>query len=339
MKLGSAISVCPWLLAIQSALVLAQPVAADPSGEADAFDDVGSMPPEPPVPSREARRRELRHHLFIPSDLVIDPFSTTYVRMRAGAGHASATGPDFNPQGEPEGTRDYSQAAVQQTLELQIAPLEWFALRVSGDAFIFSGIDAPSVIATGAVVQLGFAGGVTFTLPGTDWLRPGLVFDITHGPAYALTVLEALEVSIAESRIATGDALESGDITTLRPGVSAAVALDRALGLVIAAQYVSEIGEDDIGFSREDDAYSLGAALDFDFHARSAVPVGLLAALRWVDGWTGSEDADVQVDGGVFYTGRDDLVLGATLGVRDFPQAGGFDTTAVLGSFELRYYW
>jgi hypothetical protein len=291
------------------------------------------------MPSPEARRRELRRHLFIPSEIVVDPFATTYVRARAGAGHASVTGPSFNSQGQLEGTEeDYSQAAIQQTLELQIAPTEWLAVRASGDATIYSGIDASSVIATGAVVQLGFDGGVTFTLPGSDWFRPGLVFEINHGPAYALTVLEALQTSIEENRIATGDALDSGDVTTLRPGVSAAFALDRALGLVISAQYVSEIG-DDIAFARDDDSYSLAGAVDFDFNARTFVPVGLQAAIRWIDGWTGSQESDVQVDGGVYYTGRDDLVLGLTLGVRHFPQAGEFDTTAVLGSFELRYYW
>src|SRR5262245_59717511 len=79
------------------------------------------------------RGRELGRHLFIPSDLVIDPFATTYFRSTTGAGFADSTGPNFSLSGlTVSGERDFSQAVLSQAFQLQVAPWPWLAVRLGG---------------------------------------------------------------------------------------------------------------------------------------------------------------------------------------------------------------
>jgi hypothetical protein len=283
--------------------------------------------------------RELRHHVFIPSQLVTDPFATTYFRSTTGAGFASSTGPGFSVTGElTGGDRDYSQAVLSQAFELQVAPWPWLALRVGGTAVVYSGVDVTSVIALGATAQTGVTAGLTLTPPKATWFRPAIVFDVDPTPAYAVTLLEGLQASIEAGRIVRSTAFESGTSTTFRPGLSGAFALDRALGLVLDVRYIAQSG-DALGAAIDDDAYSLGIALDLDLRARTPIPIGFASAFRWIDRWSGDATANKELDLGVFYTGQRQLVLGLIGTFRAFLQRPVFDTTVWGAILTMRYYW
>jgi hypothetical protein len=291
-------------------------------------------------PLRDGRARTLAKHVFIPSELVSDPFSATFVRVRTAGGYATTTGPGISlTTGEFVGNADYNQASLNQGVELQIAPARWIALRAGGTAIAYAGVDATSVLAIGATVELGVSAGLTLTLPGTKSFRPGIVFDIQHGPAYDLSFLQPLRTALREQRIVRSAVVDSGDTTRLWPGVSAAFALTRALGLVLAAHYIANSG-DDVGlFGQNNDDFSLAGTVDFDLKAFTPIPMGFTGAFRFIHPWEGDDDPVKEGNLGVYYTGRSDLVLGVTGGFRDFPQTRFFSTTAVMGEFTMRYYW
>jgi hypothetical protein len=164
------------------------------------------------------------------------------------------------------------------------------------------------------------------------------VFDVDPTPAYGLTLLESLRESIRTGQLVRSNVIETGTNTTYRPGLSAALALDRAVGLVFDARYIAQSG-DAIGAGLDDSGYSLGLAVDFDLDALTPIPIGFASAFRWVDQWSGDATANKQLDLGVYYTGRSDLVLGLNGTFRAFDQLRSFDTNVWGGQLTMRYYW
>lgn len=115
---------------------------------------------------------------------------------------------------------------------------------------------------------------------------------------------------------------------------------DTSLGVAATARYEHTFGER-TPLSR-DDAILGAAAVDFDFRAISPVPIGLLASYQAAVPLNGDQ-AGHTLDGGVFYTGRPELVLGLETSVRRFPQGTSIgtriDSDAIVGQLVTRYYW
>jgi hypothetical protein len=133
--------------------------------------------------------------------------------------------------------------------------------------------------------------------------------------------------------------LDTTHSTPLKTGLAGAITLARPLGLALNARYQHTFG--DRGPLTIEDAFVGAAALDFDFGRISAVPVGLLAAYQVIVPFN-AEDRDQlwhYLDAGVYYTGRDQLVLGLQVGLRRFPQRARITSEGAIGQVVSRYYW
>src|SRR6185369_4072280 len=83
-----------------------------------------------------------------------------------------------------------------------------------------------------------------------------------------------------------------------------------------------------------------GLTADLDFKQLSArVPLGFLASYRAQVPLASSLRTIFDVEGGLYYTGKDALVLGVVVRGRWFDLLPTYDTTAVIVTTVMRYYW
>jgi hypothetical protein len=293
----------------------------------------------PAEPMRGGARRELAGHSFIGTQLTRDPFCTTYFDNRTGAGVAEGQGPRYNLAGEQVGERDYSLAALAESVEFQLGILPWLAFRVGGNGTVYSGTSAASVLGIGA--SAGYEGqlGVTAARPIGERLRVGAYFDYIHSRRFVFDVLGGVGQSLRDRAVAESTFLQESKGPLLAPGVTAALGLHPALGLVGSVQYRYDT-ESDALIGTDRNTLSEAIAADLDFGKLIGLPLGILAAYRATQPLGGDDTTWAHaLDLGFFYTGRRDLDLGLQAGGRRFPGKRDRTFDAAIGVFVMRYYW
>src|SRR5512136_922613 len=88
--------------------------------------------------------RELAGHVFIPSSVIVDPFSQTAFGLRFGLGGGSATGPSVVWTGDPSNPfvpgpdKDYPYYGLGFGVDASVRFLEWLSARltIGGDAYL-----------------------------------------------------------------------------------------------------------------------------------------------------------------------------------------------------------
>ncbi len=300
-------------------------VAADPAAPA-------------PIPPPEESRRELAGHIFLPSQVVFDPFVTTHIGESTGFGYAAfRLGTTDNGQ---KTNHDLQFAFLQQTFDFQVAPMKWWAVHVQLGGTVQSGIDADSALIRGAEVGYVVGAGAIFSWK-LGRVRLGAGFDFNYSPFYGLSPLTALQASAAAGKVDTTTLFTSADNLNLRPSLLMAIGLHRALGLRLTIDYDHLFS----GSALPDtDELNFGGLMDIDLHQVSKAPVGILLGYKIgvivsgaVAGDNGIEHA---LTAGIFYTGRRNLALGLEA-LLFFPrfETNQTDYLRVSATFDLRYYW
>lgn len=303
--------------------------------------------PEPPQlatrpPAARAReggeRRTMGGHVFTRTPLLRDPFAVTSFDVRTAVGVAEGDGPRFDLAGVVVGRSRVDLAAVAQAAEFQWAPLPFLALRAGGTASAITGTDAIAVVGVGA--RLRYEGLLGATISGQigSRARVGAAVDVSWGRRDSFRILRAIARSIENRRIETGAVFQSDDVGTLRPTLSAAIALHRSLGLQLALVYEREFDADEeAALSR--DAVGGAASLDFDLNPLVSLPLGLETAYRILVPREGDEDPTQFLEAGLFYTGRPNLDLGVLASFSSLTLTPAVNTESVSGSLVFRYYW
>jgi hypothetical protein len=219
--------------------------------------------------------------------------------------------------------------------------------RIGLSESLYSGTTGTALAVVGTNVRLGLDAGLTAGMTFGDSLRVSAVIDASSAPRMGLRVGAALE-ALAQSCQAgncefdLGNLFEQQNIVTLQPGVAAAWAPLKSLGLVANLSYAWS----SIAVSNQPTVttggIAAGVAVDFDFMGVSKVPVGL--QLTWASLIPVSGDSSTRytdVGGGLFYTGRKDLSLGLQLFVRRFKVVPEVEVSwsTVMAMVGLRYYW
>jgi hypothetical protein len=292
----------------------------------------GQAPPPP-------QGRELNGHLFIPSELLVQPFIETDFRSVTGAGVLRSEGPGISLTGEREPTRrEFTQLGYSQRFELQVKVLPWLAARGHATALVYSGINGRSIINLGSTVQYAAGGGLT---AGTRFgpVQVALIADAAYEPTYSIDIGGTLGASIRARQVDTDPLVLRARAVPVRVGASLAFAPLAPLGIQVMTRYEHTF-RDRLDLIRTD-AVVAAAAVDFDFKALSPVPVGLLAAYQVAVPFGDDDRTDLwhSLNGGIFYTGRRNLALGMEASFRKFPQGPNVDSEAVVGSVVVRYYW
>jgi hypothetical protein len=284
---------------------------------------------------------------------LVGPFASTnfgtFLTLGAGSTHGSISLQLPGSSGPPQTfTGEVSYAVVGGIFGYEYAFFRNLAARLVLSETIYSGTTGAAAAVVGTNVRLGADFGLTGGVTLGDSLRVSAVFDAAYAPRIGLLLGPAIKsaydscsMGITECRFDFGKLFESENVLTLTPGVAAAWAPLQALGVTGNVSYVNssiDTEGSEVGY----DALSFGAAVDFDLHEVSALPVGIQATWNSLVSIAGSDDFSfTDLGGGVFYTGREELSLGLQMVNRRFRVVPEVDVSwsTFLASLGLRYYW
>lgn len=300
----------------------------------------GSAHPEGEGEQAPPTTRMLKDHIFLPSPFLASPFSTTHLGSSTMYAVATATGPQFNVQGQVIGGSDYSMAAFGNEVNYQLRLADWFAFRVYGNAIVFSGITGPAALAIGASFRYNFGLGITAGLPLGQSVRLAFVADVGYQPAFDLTIGSAILRAIQTQSFQAGEnAFISGTTVQLRPGLSVAWAPHKNVGLQAELRYVrTEVDKSGGPDTASADAVDFAALIDVNL---GSLPIALTGLYRRQEPTsTGNQAFRIEDAGlGIFYTGRPHFAAGLTITQQWFDVRPNLDTEAMLAHLIMRYYW
>lgn len=284
------------------------------------------------------------------------PFATTSFGsfMLLGAGSTEATLTLQLPGTPPPAPQTFSgkveYVAVGGILSFEYAFLRDVSARVGISQTIYSGTTGASAAVVGSNARLGGNVGLTAGLPIGQSVRLAAVFDVSYAPRLGLVLGPAIQstfdscaTGVANCKFDFDNLFQQKNVLTVQPGIAAAWAPMRALGLTGNISYVYNSTTASNQDTLNQGGVSFSATVDFDFMGISSVPVGLqinwstLAAFSGGDTGIGYTD----IGGGIFYTGRRNLSLGMQVVDRRFRVSPDVDVSwkNVVGFIGLRYYW
>jgi hypothetical protein len=289
--------------------------------------------------------RELNGHFFIPALTIADPFVATLFSVQSGAGLAWVDGPSFDKRGNAAGGDSYTAAALFEAASFQANVFRWWAVRVGGIGGLVGGSDPRSALVLGATVPLDVVAGTTLSWQLGKYLRLAGVLDFDYQHARVINPLAAVQASLVAGQVDLTQIRQKVNTYTLVPGATIAFAPHPALGFVGTIQY--------LWLRRDDPATTIPIAIRMDVHnivfgvvaqldlkpLLVKVPVGIVAAYRARVPINSDEEVAHDLEGGLYYTGRDALVLGIVEQGRWFELRPGFPAKALISSIVVRYYW
>ena len=288
-------------------------------------------------------RRALDQHLFMPSLAVVDPFVPTEFSLTTGAGYAWANGSGFDVRGNAVGNGSYVAASLSEAVSFQAGLFSWLALRVRGGGGLYGGFNARSALVLGATMPLTVEPGLTASWQLGRFLRLGGTFDYVYQYAKLIDPLSLVRTSLASGQVDTSQVSQRVIDNIVLPGVTAAFAPLRAIGLLASVQYRWD-GRDNGTTTQNVNYLIVGASTQLDVRPIVAsLPLGVLAAYRAEIPLGSTQRLIETVEGALFYTGRKDLALGLDVEGQWFVLRSGspitFSTSAIVGSLIFNYYW
>lgn len=345
------------LAILLSAPARAQPIDQDASAASPSLDGrpaaADSTPDDTPAqastpPSSaadpldwgdQANRRALNGHFFLPSEVVADPFTTTHFGSATAFGYGRF---DMTVQDDQGDTRELrlKLAAIQQGMELQVqfaqAGPASFAVRARASGSAAVGVNADSALYVPLTVGYDYGVGLAVKPWGNRWFQFAVSLDYLRGTTYTVSPLQALSNSIEAGTLTTSGLLSTEIVNQVSPALSLAVSPYRLLGLVTSLRYAWSRSE---GGGPDAQVLDWGAALGFDLGAVSKAPIGIQGMYRLEKGLDGQRRLLHFGGGGLFYTGRRNLALGAEIEVTRSSPMDGVEQLQIMGQFRLRYYW
>lgn len=284
------------------------------------------------------RGRELAGHLFTVSRLVRDPFTPTAFTTLTAYAYGTATAQDFNSLGLLPGTREYDLGGFSQLFELNVRVLEWLSLRMGSSATVFTGTSGAAALIAGSSAQAVASAGLTLAHTFGERVRAGVVFDFGWQPAYDLLVASSVVRAIQSRSFTTDEVLQRTNTFTYNLGASAAWAISKMIGVQGVLRWVHP-RRDVNGTVQNFEALAAGGTVDFDFGAVSPVPIALVGSYRIQKPFETGEEIAQEGGGGLYYTGRRELLLGADFSWRTARLRSGLDVSTPILTITFRYDW
>ena len=284
--------------------------------------------------------RELDGHTFLPSHLVDNPFSETFVGTAIGLGGGEALGATLQPKPPAilPATQWYGYTGIGILAGGGFRVLECLSMRaaIGTTAYLGNGREAALTVGTGARITGDL--GLKASLPAGDSFRFAATLDATYGPVISVLIAQGLIDAINSGQITAEEFFRADDTLTWTGGLVGSWAPWSFLGLTLDGRFLVPTKTGKAAFSQ--DGVFVGAMADFDARPIWAwLPLGLNAAYTIT--------APVGVNGvsrlqefgfGLYYTGRRDLGLGLevdwTVGRLE---STGQETRATLTWLNLKY--
>jgi len=235
-----------------------------------------------------------------------------------------------------------TQFVTHRTIHRDVSDSTTLGERITlrGDVFGASriGTSAESVVAQGVTALGDMALGTTVMIWRWDRVQLSALADVGYGKAL-LFDLVGYAKDIVDGDGSAPSLLGTENRTTFLPGVSAAWAINDWSGLTGSGQVGVVKGSE----TDTNTPWKVGVSASMDFGQRDQAPIGLLASLEVNSSpilESGGTEVSTAVGLGVFYTGREDLNVGADVRWMKVPLDYG-DATAnpITVAGVLRYFF
>jgi hypothetical protein len=305
---------------------------------AAARDEVG---PATSAAVEQKIARDMGGHMFLPSHLIDNPFSETFVWMSIGLGAGEALGATIQPDPPavlPE-SRWYGYTGLGLLASGGVRVLEYLSVRgaVGTSAYLGSGRDAALTIGSSARISGGM--GAKGSLPVGENLRFAATFDASYGPVYSILIAQGLLDAINSGQISTSEFLQAYDTFTWIGGLVGSWAPWPFLGFTLDGKFLAPTKTGKASYAQN----GIFAAAMADFDARPIwawLPLGLNAAYTITSPVGGNGVSTLQEFGfGLYYTGRRDLGLGLQFEWKQGRLESQQASRATLVWLDLKYYW
>lgn len=294
--------------------------------------------------------RVLNGHTFIPISLLRGPFVETSFAGSLEYGATSSDAPRYDLNGAPIGTNNDSLSVVGQRLGFQFKVTDWLALRLGGDLFAYLPVDTAAALSVGASLQTRVLGGATFAFRAAPSVQLAATIDGSYGPKGQIDIINPLLQGIQQGDINNVHLVSITNGTSIIGGFSGAYAAADWLGFLMRMEY-SHLFEPTLEHVADTDLVGLGAAVETDLTHPLHFPAALQAMYLAQIDLAGNSRIDHTAGLGLYYVGREDLVLGLDLSVRWFEllipvrtagatvQTQSADSVGGLGQVVMRYFW
>jgi hypothetical protein len=281
-------------------------------------------------------RRTLGQHTFVPSALLGDPFTASYVRNIAGVG--TTTGlrvPKFDLQEQIIGYDEASISFLTLGMEYQQSVASWLALRAGFTGAARLGTSVTALLAEGITAQFGVTLGATAKVVRSDRFILSATADVLPGKSYQISILDFVKDALEGGLDSTSSLLSKSSPYRYRFGGMAAYAVSPWLGL----QATGTVGPVRTLSGEKDTEFRLGAGASLDFDPIGP-PIGILLGYLYTDPAAGTDlpGGAGLANVGVFYTGHKRFAVGLDMQFTSADQAhGDRKLNAATGRIVLRY--
>lgn len=285
------------------------------------------------------RERNLAGHGFLPSIYVTDPWVGSTVRTSTGGGMAMGLKtPFYNLDGEELFTLegDLFYAALGVGYQQKLGTTNAIGLSYSGNAR--TGTNTYSVIAEGANVDRSIHAWYKKRLHRGEKSQFSVGVDWDYAKIFLITPEEFARA------IANGEDLDTATLMRQVKGWTARITMDyaRAFSPTFALRANAAMGlyEEPLTADTSKATHRLGLILEMDLQHKYKAPLGI--TLGRTQGFP-DHDPTAGLSGtllGLWYTGREDFMIGVETGFMSLPIQDQDDKVdALFGLMNLRYYF
>jgi hypothetical protein len=281
-------------------------------------------------------RRTLGTHTFLPSALLGDPFTSSYIRNITGGG--TAVGLQVPKLDQDEQILEYQDASLSFLtvgMEYQQSATSWLAFRAGFSGGARLGTSVTALLAEGVTAQFGVTLGATAKLVRSERFILSATADVLPGKSYQISILDFVKDVIENGFDSTNSLLSESNPYRYRFGGSAAYSVAPWLGL----QATGTVGPIKSSSGEKETEMRLGAGASMDFDPIGP-PIGVLLGYLYTDAAGGSDvvgGAGI-ANVGVFYTGHRRLVVGLDMLFTSANQTeGDRKMNVATGRIVLRY--
>jgi len=285
----------------------------------------------------------LNNFRFIPSEVVYDPFITTFIKLNVGSGTAldiKSYRKDWNT-GSILDTLSGDITYISGELQFQLAVNDWLAFNLGAGGFGRLGTNTYTILTSG----ISYATFLTLGGKAKIWENEKMVLsttlDFKYQSIYLYSIYDYIKEIVETGGIdSTSSMLEKDNVSQTFLNLNYAYAPTDWCGVLAQAGW----GLGEAFETKTRGNVRVGAAFSVDFDNVDAIefPIGILASVKYSSlGEGGSDVRDIFTYGfKLAYTGHKDFDIGIENTYQSLSyKANEEKIKTILSSFSLRYYF
>ena len=290
----------------------------------------------------EKRLPILNNFRFIPTETVMDPFITSFIKLNVGTGTAiDITSYVKDLEGNIRDTLSGDISYMSAELQFQFVVNNWLAFYAGAGGFGRVGTDTYTILTSGISYASGLTVGGKAKLWQNEKMMLSTSLDFKYLDIYVYSIYDFVKEVVEVGGIdSTSNIVESDIITNTFVNVNYAYAPSDWCGILAVGGF--GLGEAFDGKAKGN--IRLGAAFSVDFNNVKSIefPIGILASAKFnTIGESGSATSDIfTYSFKLAYTGHKDFDIGIESTYQSLRyKASDEKLNTILTSFTLRYYF